>query len=136
VSLRRASSRAHAWLYRRSGGRLLRKMGGQPVLLLTTTGRRSGHPRTTPLQYSEPGGRLVLVAANGGSKREPHWYHNLIATPKAVVQRGSERLAVRAHEVGGRERDLLWSSLTAANRQLAGAEARSGRRFPVMVLEP
>lgn len=136
VSLRRASSRAHAWLYRRSGGRLLGKIGGQPVLLLTTTGRRSGRARTTPVQYRELDGALVLVAANGGSRREPQWYRNMVASPEVVVQRGSEALAVRAHEAGGNERDRLWSRLTAANRWLAGAERRAGRRFPVMVLEP
>lgn len=111
-------------------------MGGQPVLLLTTTGRRSGRPRTTPIRYRELDGTLVLVAANGGSRREPQWYRNLLASPDAFIQRGSETLAVRAREATGNERDRLWNRLTAANRWLAGAESRAGRRFPVMVLEP
>jgi len=81
-------------------------------------------------------GTLVVVAANGGSRREPQWYRNLLASPEAFVQRGSETLAVHAHEATGNERDRLWTRLTAANRWLAGAETRAGRRFPVMVLEP
>ena len=113
-----------------------REDGRAAVLLLTTTGRRSRRPRTTPVQYRELDGTLVLVAANGESRREPQWYRNLLASPDAFVQRGSEALAVRAREAAGNERARLWTRLTAANRWLAGAETRAGRQFPVMVLEP
>jgi F420H(2)-dependent quinone reductase len=78
----------------------------------------------------------VLVAANGGSRRGPQWYPNLIARPDVVVQRGSETSPVRAHDAAGDERDRLWTRVTAANRWLAGAETQAGRLFPVMVLEP
>lgn len=135
MSVRRNLGRAHAWLYRVTGGRLLGRMGGQPVLLLTTTGRRTGIARTTPIQYRQIDGSLVVVAANGGSAAAPQWYLNLVANPDARVQRAGETLTLKAREATGPERDRLWDALTAANRWLADAEQRSGRRFPVIVLD-
>lgn len=135
MSLRRNLGRAHAWLYRATGGRLLGRMGGQPVLLLTTTGRRTGIARTTPVQYRQIDGRLVMVAANGGSAAAPQWYLNLVANPGVRVQRAGETLTFRAREATGPERERLWGALTAANGWLADAEQRSGRRFPVIVLD-
>lgn len=135
MSVRRTLGRAHAWLYRVTGGRLIGRMGGQPVLLLTTTGRRTGMARTTPVQYRQIDGSLVMVAANGGSAAAPQWYLNLVANPDVRVQRAGETLTFKAREATGPERDRLWGALTAANRWLADAEQRSGRRFPVIVLD-
>jgi deazaflavin-dependent oxidoreductase (nitroreductase family) len=109
-------------------------MGGQPVLLLTTTGRRSGRERTTPVQYAEAGDQLVIVASNGGAPTPPAWYLNLLADPHVHVQRGGERLSLRAREATGPERERLWARLTAANRWLGPAEERARRRLPVVVL--
>lgn len=77
--------KAHAWLYRKTGGRVLGRVGGQPVLLLTTIGRRTGVPRTTPVQFMRSGARMVVVAANGGAPVAPAWLGNLVATPRASV---------------------------------------------------
>ena len=79
-------TRLHAWVYRRSGGRVLGRMGGQPVLLLQTTGRRSGRTRTTPVQYLADGDTFVVVASNAGAARPPAWYLNLRANPHARIR--------------------------------------------------
>jgi deazaflavin-dependent oxidoreductase (nitroreductase family) len=136
ASFRRRLAWAHAWLYRLTGGRLLGRMGGQPVLLLTTTGRRTGTARTTPVQYSADDRTLVVVAANGGSHTAPQWYLNLLASPEVRVERAGETMTLRAREATGSEREQLWRTLTAGNRWLAAAEQRAGRRFPVVVLDP
>jgi deazaflavin-dependent oxidoreductase (nitroreductase family) len=133
---RHGSSRAHAWLYRRSGGRLLARMGGHPVLLLTTTGRRSGRARTTPVQYHEIDGSTVVVAAAGGSKRPPDWSRNIAANHDVLVQRGAQAVSMHAREAEGQERARLWALLTRDNRWLERAERKAERRLPVIVLEP
>jgi deazaflavin-dependent oxidoreductase (nitroreductase family) len=79
----RRATRLHAWVYRRSGGSVLGRMGGQPVLLLETAGRRTGRRRTTPVQYLADGDTFVVVASNAGAARPPAWYLNLRANPHA-----------------------------------------------------
>jgi deazaflavin-dependent oxidoreductase (nitroreductase family) len=89
-------TRLHAWVYRRSGGRFLGRMGGQPVLLLQTTGRRSGGTRTTPVQYLADGETFVVVASNAGAARPPAWYLNLSANPHVQMDVGGRSVDVRA----------------------------------------
>ena len=129
-------SKMHAWLYRRTGGRVLAKMGGQPVLLLTTTGRRSGLARTTPVQYVRSGDSIIVVAANHGAPRDPAWYANLVANPDPRASVGRACVELRARVAEGAERDRLWRQLVTANRSLTRTERRAGRRLPVVVLEP
>jgi F420H(2)-dependent quinone reductase len=125
-------TRLHAWVYRRSGGRVLARMGGQPVLLLETTGRRSGLPRTTPVQYLPDGDTFVVVASNAGAARPPAWYFNL----RARVRVGARSIDVRAQEASGQERAELWHRLTAANRYLKRAARKAGRDLPLLALVP
>lgn len=127
-------TRLHAWVYRRSGGRFLGRMGGQPVLLLQTTGRRSGRTRTTPVQYLADGETFVVVASNAGAARPPAWYLNLRANPHARVEVGPRTVDVRAQEVTGDERAELWQRLTAANRYLERAARKARRDLPLMAL--
>jgi deazaflavin-dependent oxidoreductase (nitroreductase family) len=129
-------ARLHDWVYRRSGGRVLGRMGGQPVLLLQTTGRRTGRTRTTPVQYLADGDTFVVVASNAGAARPPAWYLNLRATPHAEVEVGSRSMDVRAHEATGQERAELWLRLMAANRYLERAARKAGRDLPLMALIP
>ena len=104
-------TRLHAWVYRRSGGRVLGRMGGQPVLLLQTTGRRSGLTRTTPVQYLADGDTFVVVASNAGAARPPAWYLNLRADPHAQIRRrcgaastfGRRRRPVRSARSSGND---------------------------------
>jgi deazaflavin-dependent oxidoreductase (nitroreductase family) len=111
-------------------------MGGQPVLLLQTIGRRSGRTRTTPVQYLPDGDTFVVVASDAGAARSPAWYFNLRATPHAEVEVGSRSIDVRAHEATGQERAELWQRLTAANPYLERAARKAGRDLPLMALVP
>jgi deazaflavin-dependent oxidoreductase (nitroreductase family) len=88
-------------VYRLSGGRVGGKVGRAPVLLLTTTGRRSGEPRTTPVVYLADGANAILIDTNAGNERLPAWSHNLKANPEAEVERGRSRQAVRARVATG-----------------------------------
>jgi F420H(2)-dependent quinone reductase len=111
-------------------------MGGQPVLLLQTTGRRSGRTRTTPVQYLADDDRFVVVASNAGAARPPAWYLNLRANPHARIRVGPRSIVVRAQEATGQERAELWQRLTAANRYLERAARKAGRDLPLMALAP
>jgi deazaflavin-dependent oxidoreductase (nitroreductase family) len=122
-------------VYRMTRGRVLGRIGGQPVLLLQTTGCRSGKPRTTPVQYLPDGEQLVVVAANAGAARSPAWLWNLRADPRARVQLRSETLDVIAREASGNEHAVLWGRLTAANGSLDKVAHRAGRPLPIVVLE-
>jgi deazaflavin-dependent oxidoreductase (nitroreductase family) len=129
-------TRLHASVYRCSGGRFLGRMGGQPVLLLQTTGRRSGRPRTTPVQYLADDDIFVVVASNAGAARPPAWYLNLRANPHARIDVGARSIDVRAQETTGQERAELWRRLTAANRYLERAARKAGRDLPLIALVP
>jgi F420H(2)-dependent quinone reductase len=123
-------------LYRLSGGRVGGKVGKAPVLLLTTTGRRSGELRTAPVVYLAHGSNVVLIDTNAGNERLPAWSLNLGANPAAEVEIGRQRRAVQARRAEGGERDELWS---AHNVQYSGFDdyAVKLRRSPsVWVLEP
>ena len=132
----RWATRLHAWVYRRSGGRVLSRMGGQPVLLLQTTGRRSGRTHTTPVQYLADNDTIVVVASDAGAARPPAWYHNLRANPHAQIEIGPRTIDVRAHEATGHDRAELWQRLTTANRYLERTARKAGRDLPLMSLVP
>jgi deazaflavin-dependent oxidoreductase (nitroreductase family) len=104
-------------VYRLSGGRIGGKVGDGPVLLLTTTGRRSGEPRTAPILYLAHGEAMILIDTNGGNEKLPGWSHNLKAKPQAEVEVGRRKLPVDARIAEGAERDELWR---ACNDQYAG----------------
>lgn len=111
-------------------------MGGQPVLLLKTIGRRSGRNRTTPVQYLAVSGGYLVVAANAGAKRPPAWYLNLQACPDAQIQSGAESIDVIARVVAGEEREKLWRRLTEANGYLERIAAKAHRELPLILLVP
>lgn len=134
--MKRWGTRVQAAVYRVTRGRLLGRVGGQPVLLLQTVGRRTGRTRTTPVQYLADGEAFVVVAANGGAARAPAWWLNLCAAPRARVQIGPDNLDVAAREAMGDERAALWLRLIAANRQFHSAARKAGRELPIVVLTP
>src|SRR6266576_5014849 len=98
----------HRRVYRLSGGRFGGKIGGLPVLLLTTIGRKSGRPRTQPLAYTRTGGGYAVIASKGGAAQHPLWYLNLRANPLAEVTVGRDTHEVRARDAEGEERERLW----------------------------
>lgn len=107
-----------------------------PVLLLTTTGRRSGRPRTTPLTYFRDGRDLVVIASNGGSDRPPAWSLNLEHDPRARVRIGSATIAVTAATATPEERARLWPTITAVHPGYAAYQRKTTRRIPVLLLTP
>ncbi|MEO6030020.1 MAG: nitroreductase/quinone reductase family protein [Candidatus Binatia bacterium] len=139
--LARLYAQAHVALYALTAGRVgsaIRVAHGvrPPVLLLETTGRRSGAPRTTPLIYLEDGRDLVVIAANAGHPQHPAWWLNLTSDPHATVQIGGERRAVVATEVEGARRAELWRRFELMYDGLAAYQRQATRRFPVVVLAP
>jgi deazaflavin-dependent oxidoreductase (nitroreductase family) len=106
-----------------------------PTLILTTTGRRSGQPRRTPLIFGEDAGRYVLVGSFGGSPRHPAWYLNLLAAREAEVQVREDRFAARARTAVGSERERLWRMMAELFPYYEGYERSAGRVLPVVVLE-
>jgi deazaflavin-dependent oxidoreductase (nitroreductase family) len=128
--------RIHPWLYRVSGGRIGGRVIGLPVLLLTTTGRKSGAPRTRALTYFPHGDASVVAASYLGEPRHPDWWLNLRKNPSATIQRGGEVVRVHAREADGDERERLWREITASAPDYAEYQTRTARRIPVVVLEP
>ena len=128
--------RAHTAVFRLTGGRIGGKMMGMPVLLLTTTGRRSKTPRTVALMHVEDGPRFVVIASNAGEDRHPAWWLNLQADPVATVERRDTTTRVRAREATGEERERLWARAVAIYDGYTAYAARTRRHIPVVVLEP
>ena len=127
--------RFHRWVYRRSGGRVGGRLLGLPMLLLTTTGRRSGQPHTTALTYLTDDVHYAVVASNGGARQHPAWLHNLRAFPHAQIQVGSLVYGVHAREAVGAERERLWNRMVQLYAGYRGYQARTTRQIPVLVLE-
>ena len=107
-----------------------------PVLLLTTTGRRSGKARTTPLTFFREAADLVVVASNGGADRPPDWSLNLLQNPRAVVEIGTGKLTVTARTASAEERERLWVGITATYSGYAGYQKKTTRQIPVVILTP
>ena len=125
----------HVRLYRLTGGRFVGRVGKAPILLLTTTGRRSGEPRTSPLLYLQDGERLAIVASFGGHPKHPVWYLNLTANPEVKVQVGRERFAATARTANAEERERLWPPFVEMYPGYAGYQEKTSREIPVVVLE-
>ncbi len=105
-----------------------------PVLLLTTTGRRTGKARTTPLTFLEDGDDIVVVASNGGEDAPPCWWLNLRSKPRATVTIGDRSSAVEARDATSEERARLWPRIVAANPGYAGYARRTRREIPIVLL--
>jgi deazaflavin-dependent oxidoreductase (nitroreductase family) len=122
--------------FRSHGGRVGGPFEGIPLLLLTTTGARSGQERTTPVAYMRDGERLVVIASKAGAPEHPAWYHNLLAHPSASVEVGSDTLQVHAVEVHGEERDRLYARQAEISPRFGDYEQRTTRKIPVIALDP
>jgi deazaflavin-dependent oxidoreductase (nitroreductase family) len=120
--------------FRATGGMVGGDFAGVYLLLLTTTGARSGERRTMPLTYQRDGERWVVFAANGGRESQPGWYHNLLADPSATVEVGTESFEVTAVVTEGAERERLWNQQVARAPYFAGFQKQSGRVVPVVAL--
>jgi F420H(2)-dependent quinone reductase len=133
----RLATRAHARLYRMTGGRFLPKWAeGMPVLSLTTTGRKAGKPRSTTVIYLEDGDRLVVMPSNAGSDATPAWWLNLRANPEAAVQIANERRRVRARVATPEEAQRLWPRMCEAYSGFEAYQQFTEREQPIVLLEP
>lgn len=127
-------ARAHNFWYKLLGGRLVGRWGKAPMLLLTTTGRKTGKARTTPLLYLPDGNDLVIVASWGGDDRHPLWYLNLQAEPHVEVQVGSEKQARVARTASPAEKTRIWPGLVARYKQYDDYQKRTDRDIPLVML--
>lgn len=127
---------AHARIYRWTGGRVGRSMGKVEGVLLTTTGRKSGARRTTPLAVVPDGDRFVVIASNGGADTHPDWYHNLVADPHVQIQYGDTVRGMLARVAGPDERQALWDRAVAVNPGFAKYQLKTDREIPVVICEP
>jgi deazaflavin-dependent oxidoreductase (nitroreductase family) len=121
--------------FRANQGRVGGIWEGIPLILIHHVGARSGIERVTPVAYHpQPGGRFAIWAANGGSPAHPNWYYNLKAHPTTTVEVGDRTFPVLAQELDGTAREGLWPELISVYPQLAEAQAKTGRRFPLFLL--
>ena len=126
----------NVWLYRVSGGRMMGRMGAAPILLLTTTGRRSRRERTVPVLYLDDGGRFVIVASLAGAPRHPAWFLNLEANPKVELQVRSRRFSATARRASADEKAQLWPRLTGMYPAYEDYQKRTTRDIPVVIATP
>jgi deazaflavin-dependent oxidoreductase (nitroreductase family) len=117
----------------RAGGEI-EGMHRDRIVLLTTTGARTGQRRTTPMMFHRDGGRLLVVASNVGAPSHPHWYRNVVADPRVTVEVGDEAYPAMAMPLEGAERDRAWSMLKESYPFFADHEARTERVIPVVAL--
>jgi len=130
-------SRVQSWVYRKTDGRLAGTfLQGAPVALLTTTGRKTGEPRVSPLVYLREGNRIVLVASKGGTASNPMWYLNLKANPKVSVQIKDEVLGLTARDANDEERELYWPRLVQMYTSFDDYQSWTDRVIPVVICDP
>jgi F420H(2)-dependent quinone reductase len=130
-------SRLNTLAYKVSGGKLGGTfLQGAPVALLTTTGRKSGQPRVSPLLFLRDGDRVVLVASQGGRANNPMWYLNLKANPEVSVQIKKEVLTLTARDATDEERAHYWPQLLAMYSSFDDYQNWTDRVIPVVICEP
>ncbi|WP_322762227.1 nitroreductase family deazaflavin-dependent oxidoreductase [Frankia sp. Cr2] len=121
--------------FRASGGKVGGQFEGAPLLLLTTTGAKSGRAQTSPVMYLRDGDRVVVFASYAGNPRNPSWYHNLVAHPRVVVELGEETFPAIATVTGGAERDALFARQAALYPGFNEYQEKTSRVIPVVALE-
>jgi F420H(2)-dependent quinone reductase len=140
IYLGRRSTKVHVALYRRSGGRLGRRVPGWPgaeIALIDHLGAKSGTPRTSPLMFLRDGEAIAVVASKAGQPTNPAWFHNLKANPETTVQVGSEVRSVRARLATDEERERLWTQFVTVYPGYATYRERAHPRvIPIVILEP
>jgi deazaflavin-dependent oxidoreductase (nitroreductase family) len=124
----------HVRVFRETKGERGTRWRGTKILLLTTTGKSSGEPRTTPLIHENDGERWVVVASKGGAPANPQWFENLAAEPDIEIDLGPEQVPVHASVAEGEERERLWSLMTQSWPAYDDYQQKTEREIPVVVL--
>jgi len=135
AGLAKAFMSMHTSIYRATKGKVGGKFGAAEILLLTTTGRKSGQPRTAPLNHYNDGGRIVLIASNNGSDRNPAWYLNIRDNPTVTIQRGGEIVTRTARVATPEEKAELWPKIVAWYKGYAKYQAKTSRDIPLVIVE-
>ena len=136
-SLGKAVNVLHRTVYNVSGGRIGGSGLGMPVVILTTTGRKSGQPRDTMLTAPiDEEDRVVVVASWGGDDRHPQWFRNIEANPDVELTLRNKKRKMRAHVASPEERAELWPRITKDHANYAGYQRRTEREIPLVILEP
>ena len=128
--------RFHRWLMRLTKGQIGSRLMGNTVLLLTTTGRKSGQPRETALYTFPDGDNYIVVASNVGEDKHPGWYLNLRENPEGSILIGGRQRAVSARKAQGAERERLWKMVAVEDESYTEYQTWTARKIPVIVLEP
>ena len=131
-----AANALNSGLYRASGGRLMGKLRGTPVLLITVAGRKTGINRTNPVMYLEDDGRYVVTGSGAGSAADPQWFKNLRSSHEAEIEIGRRKLAVSVSVAAGEQRDILWNKLVARAPFFADYQKKVERQIPMAILMP
>ena len=121
--------------FRARGGKVGGQFEGAPLLILHTTGAKSGQERVTPLVYQPVGDALAIFGSKGGAPTNPDWYHNVVANPKVTVEVGTETLERTARVAEGDERERIWSAQKQLMPGFAEYEANTTRQIPVVILD-
>jgi deazaflavin-dependent oxidoreductase (nitroreductase family) len=121
--------------FRANGGKVGGPFANSPMVLLTTTGAKSGQPRTMPLVYTRDGDRFVVIASKGGAPTNPDWYRNLVVNPEVTVEIGTETFQARATTAEEPERTRLYDQQAALMPGFAEYQQKTTRQIPVVVLE-
>ena len=122
--------------FRANGGKVGGPFEGAPILLLHTTGAKSGQERVNPMMYQKVGDGYAVFASKGGAPTHPDWYHNLLAQPKVTAEIGTGTVELIARVAGGDEREPIWAAQKAAYPGFADYEQKTTRQIPVIILEP
>jgi F420H(2)-dependent quinone reductase len=126
----------HIFIYRLTGGFLGSRMGGQSMLLLSTTGRKSGKLHVIAISYFRDGNNYLLVASNWGKDHHPAWYHNLTSQPLADIQVKARKLGVNARPAAAEEYERLWNYVSTKNPMYTRYQRNTRRKIPIVILEP
>jgi deazaflavin-dependent oxidoreductase (nitroreductase family) len=122
--------------FRANGGKVGGPFEGAPLLLLHTTGARSGQERVNPMMYQKLGDSYAVFASKAGAPVSPDWYHNLVANPRVRAEIGTQTVDLRARVADAAEREPIWTAWKQANPGFAEYERKTSRQIPVVFLEP
>lgn len=129
-------SHLNVFVYKLTGGRIMGKLTGRPVMLVTMTGVKSGKRRTIPLMYVPYKEGVILVASQGGAPKSPVWYNNVVANPDIVVQYKSKKMYLKARQVDDEEKAAVWPVCVEHYHEYDDYQKRTDRNIPVFVCEP
>lgn len=126
----------YVFLYRRTGGKVGGRLGAMPVLLLTTTGRKTGKRHTVPVMYLSESPNYIITASNNGREKPPAWWLNLKSSPQATIEIGGDTRSVTTEQAGSEEKERLWVQLVEKAPAFEGYQKRTQREIPMVILRP